>query len=213
MLGVAGIDLALSGLLRHLVAIGDAHGARQAIELEEHRSRAIVMNITHRDEANDQSLATLEIQADLLSRLEPVEKDSAGQSAHIAETQSVRRVLHKHLWIHEVRGQLCVCNRTSAVSGRLDALAFPVSGAKDLARAHLQRFRVLEDLALQRVREAAIWLAEVAAEELDNRLRKRDLLRWIEHRRAREPCGHHHQREIADHLRSGRDLDDVAEHL
>ena len=74
VLRIAGLDLARRRPLCHLAAIRHAQRARLAVELEEHRARAVLVRIAGGDVAHDQRLAALEIDVDLLARFHAVEE-------------------------------------------------------------------------------------------------------------------------------------------
>jgi hypothetical protein len=56
--------------LRDLAAVGHAHGTRLAVQLEEHRARAVVVHVARRHETHDQVLAALEVDRDFLAGLQ-----------------------------------------------------------------------------------------------------------------------------------------------
>src|SRR5207249_10389703 len=91
-----------------LAAIGHAHGARLAVQLEEHGARAVLVRLAARDVAHDESLAALEIDADLLPGLRAVEEHRGGQNPRIAVESPLLRVLEPHARVHEIRGELVV---------------------------------------------------------------------------------------------------------
>src|SRR2546430_12495656 len=53
---------------------------RSAVQLEEHGARAVLVRLAARDVAHDESLAALEIDADLLPGLHAVEEHRGGQN-------------------------------------------------------------------------------------------------------------------------------------
>ena len=132
--------------------------------------------------------------------------------AGVAVLRPVARVAEPHLRIHEIGRQILIGHRTRQL--RLDARALgrQVHRRQGRAGAGRERRGALENLALQRLREAARSLAELAAEQLHDRLRKRNLGGRILHLGALEPGGDHEKRHVAHRLGGRSHLDDVAEH-
>ena len=124
------------------------------------------------------------------------------------------RVVEQHLRIHEIGGQILIGHRTRQL--RLDARAHgrQVHRRQGRAGAGRERRGALENLALQRLREAA---------RRPGRARRGTAARPTPETRPRvagsstcgalEPAGDHEKRHVAHHLGGRSHLDDVAEHL
>src|SRR5690606_30573261 len=98
---------------------------------------------------NDERLAALDVDADFLSRLHPVEEDRRRQDADTAVLEPLLHVIEEYLGVHQVRGELIVSNL--APSLRLDLLPNlrEIRWRQHLSGSHRERLGSLQHLLLQ----------------------------------------------------------------
>src|SRR6185437_11783946 len=148
--GIAGLRLALRRALGDLTAVGHAHGARLAVELEENGPGAVLVRLAGGHVAHDQRLPALQLDADFLTRLHSVEEHRARQNADIAVLRALGGIVQPYPGIHQIRGEVVIGNRTRYLLLDLGALGCKVDRGHLCARASRQWDRALQHLALQR---------------------------------------------------------------
>ena len=122
-------------------------------------------------------------------------------------------VVDVDLGVHQVAVEILVVDPGAVEALReFRARRLEVGGGQAAARARRVGGLALEGLAQDPLGKPAGGLAEIPAHHVDDRIGKGDLRVRILDLLARQTLRDHRQRHVADHLRGGRDLDDVAEH-
>ncbi len=101
---------------RAMRAVRHLDAARLAVELEEHRDHALLVDLADRQAADDQRLALLDVDEDLVLGLHAVEIDRRRQHADRPVDLLRGGEVRKHLRIHQPRGELVfarACGRAS----------------------------------------------------------------------------------------------------
>ena len=101
----------------------------------------------------------------------------------------------------------------SHLSGRLISQCNVIGGRQCLTRSVDQGCLTLENLRLQRGRKATVGLTQVTVKKLFYGCGKCHFVVRVEHVFAAQTTGDHEDRQVADHLRARRHLDDVTKHL
>ncbi|EWS62791.1 hypothetical protein Y695_03978 [Hydrogenophaga sp. T4] len=164
-----------------------------------------------------QRLARVDLHRDLLLRLSAIEKHRCRQCGRVTELTLMLAELAHLARIHQPGGELGLAQDLLAVlfspgpHGNHVHRGQPVAGAVWVWR-YFRRIQ-LEHLARQGLRKAIGWESQLALEQRNHRLRESHLVRRVAHIGGREVASDHHQCHVANHLRGGCDLDNVAEEL
>ncbi len=141
------------------------------------RDHALVVGLADRQAADDQRLALLDVDEDLVLGLHAVEIDRRRQHADRAVDLLRGGEVRKHLRIHQPGGELVFARACGRASPRSPCgSASRSAGLSSEPGRDGDRLLALQRLLLQRLRPAARRLAEIAAQHRDDRIREGDVL-------------------------------------
>jgi hypothetical protein len=196
---------------RRHAGLRDARRARLAVQFEGDLDVALLVRPAHALLADDEGLAPLDLDGDLLALAQAVEEGGRRQHRDVAVVAAVRGVVLEHLRIHEIRGEVGVAHLAADRRLGLGAPGLQVHRRQEVAGAARQRLLAAQHLLLQLGREAVGRITQFALHERDDRFGEGDLAVPVAHLLRRQVVGDHEQRHVAHHLGGRRHLDDVAE--
>ena len=123
------------------------------------------------------------------------------------------RELREYLRIHEVGCELVLVDGPADPAPGLGACRVEIRLLEKRAGPCGDGIVALQGLVLEGLRPAADGLPEISVQHLDHRSGEGEIALGIEHVGGRQALRDHHQGHVADDLRGGRHLDDVAEQV
>ncbi|MES2681944.1 MAG: hypothetical protein V4650_00355 [Pseudomonadota bacterium] len=189
----------------------DAHAAWLAVQLVEQLAGTLARQIGAALQTDDQRLAGIDVDADLLVLGQAIEEAGGRQRTHVPIGLLVLDIILVDLGIHEVAGEIGIAQLHAQIGFGPGALGFEIDSGQACTGALGECRFATQNLGLQRQRPALRRQAEFAAKQLHHRFREVDHERRVCHLGGGQALRHHEQRQVAHHLAAGCDFHDVAE--
>ena len=211
--GVGEVGLETLLVLDGGLLVVDRHLSHLAVHLVEDFTLArLLRERADGQQLQDQHLAPLELDRELLADLWLAQEVSRRQHAEIAVLDHELAVVLEHLRVHGVAGHVAVADLAEAIA-QLPLDLVEVHGLQRQTGSPVELASSAQRLRPERLREAAVRLAHEPLEEFEHRAGEVELCRLFQNVVVAEFVRHHELCQVADDLGCRRDLDDVAEQL
>ncbi len=203
----------MGGFVRLDRKVLDLHLARFAIEFEIDVAGAVLMDAADGVELDDQGLARLDVDTYLIPDIQTVKEDRSGQDRGVAVFLTMAVELLVNPGIKHPGEDIPIADRMAELLFQLLLFGPEIDRLEKFAGTDGEGLLVLEDNLLQLFGETAVGLTDHPLEEIDHALREGQILTALINVLGLEIVLHHEHGHVADDLRGGGYLDQVAEHV
>lgn len=212
--GVVRISLRSADVVNSSLLVNDGDLSDLAVHLEEDFTLAGVLREgTDSKELQNEDLALLELDVELLANLRSGEEVSSRKNGKITVLLDELLVVLKDLGIHDVRGDIAFGDGGTELLAELALDLGEVDGVEEQTGALIELASATESVGAQRLGESTEGLAHHTLEELENgageiqlRGTSLDILR-------RQAVGNHELGKVTDDLGGGGNFDNIAKEV
>lgn len=174
--GVAGIGLGSADVLNGGLVVKYGDLSDFTVHLEEDFTLASVLaERTDSEELQDEDLALLELDVELLANLRLGEEVSGWQDGQVTVLHLELLVVLKDLGVHDVGCDVALRNGTTVLLSQILLDLGEVNGLEEQTRALVKLAATTESIRAERLGESSVWLAHETLEEFQNRAREVEL--------------------------------------